>query len=171
MVHRFHSKHEIHFPPEVESVFHLQQILLSTNSEFRIPLQLGEIPTSTSAGEDCWPNLKGQLGRSLTFFPHLCLPASLHNKGGTYSSFRFQRKRKPQDRCVYTSGFRALRASKRLLVLLRLWKRDVRRFKRFSCVTGSMENGSHAALDTRCERRKLWWVWCPGQFQPVSVNW
>jgi len=29
-------------PHEVESVFHLQQILLSTNSGFRISLQLGE---------------------------------------------------------------------------------------------------------------------------------
>jgi len=43
VVHRFHSKHEIHFPREVESVFHLQQILFSTNSGFRIPLQLVEI--------------------------------------------------------------------------------------------------------------------------------
>jgi len=59
-------------------------------------------------------------------------------------------------RCVYTSGFRALQASKRLLVLLWLWKRGVRRFKRFSCVTGSMENGSHATLDARREREKLW---------------
>jgi len=59
-------------------------------------------------------------------------------------------------RCVRTDGFRALEASKRLLVLLWLWKRDVRRFKRFSCVTGSMEKGSHAALDARCERQKLW---------------
>ena len=72
-------------------------------------------------------------------------------------------------RCVYTSGFRALQASKRLLVLLWLWKRDVRRFERFSCVTGSMENGSHAALHARCERRKLWWAWCPGRFRPVSA--
>jgi len=30
-------------PHEVEFVFDLQQILLSTNSGFRIPLQLGEI--------------------------------------------------------------------------------------------------------------------------------
>jgi len=71
--------------------------------------------------------------------------------------------------CVYTSGFRALQASKRLLVLLWLWRRDVRRFKRLSCVTGSMENGSHAALDARCEPWKLWWAWCPGRSRPVSA--
>ena len=151
---------EIYIPPAADSAFHQQWISNSTavgrNSDVYVRWRR--------------PNLKGQLGRSLSFFPHLCLPASLHNKGRTYSSLRFQRKCKPQDRCVYTSGFRALRASKRLLVLLRLWKRDVSRFKRFSCVTGSMENGSHAALNTRCERRKLWWVWCPGRStRPVSA--